>query len=260
VELVGHAQQNAADALGRHLAERASQQKVLAQLQAFLEVPHPLERIEIYDNSHLQGKHAYGVMVVATPEGFLKKAYRKFMIPACVTPGDDYAMMREVFSRRFPRQEGEGSPLPDLILIDGGKGQLGAVHGVLSANPSLATIPLVAISKGPQRNAGQETLHRLGKEAVQLTPQDPLLYYFQRLRDEAHRFAITTHRKKRTKELGVSRLDAVPGVGAARKKGLLRHFGSLEGIKRAGVGDLAAAPGISRKLAESIYAHFQNHG
>jgi excinuclease ABC subunit C len=208
------------------------------------------------------GTSPYGVMIVAGPEGFLKSAYRKFAIRGPVTPGDDFAMMREMLERRFGRLlkaeaegGGPGADRPDLVLIDGGAGQLSAVRGVLQ-DLGVNDVKLVAIAKGPDRDAGKEWFHMDGVPPVQLPPRDPVLYYLQRLRDEAHRFAITTHRAGRSKALIRSELDEVPGIGAARKRALLNHFGSARGVARAGLTDLEAAPGISHEIARRVYAHF----
>jgi excinuclease ABC subunit C len=206
------------------------------------------------------GSNAYGVMVVAGPEGFAKSAYRKYAIRGPMTPGDDFAMMREVLERRFGRAlreaaDGGGAALPDLVLIDGGVGQLSAARQVL-ADLGVDDVKLVAIAKGPDRDAGREWFHTDGRPAFQLPPRDAVLYYLQRLRDEAHRFAITTHRAGRSKGLVQSELDEVPGVGAARKRALLNHFGSARGVRGAGLADLEAAPGINRETARRVYAHF----
>ncbi len=208
------------------------------------------------------GANAYGVMIVAGPEGFAKQAYRKFSIRGPITPGDDFAMMREVFERRFGRALRENPDpsavppgWPDLVLIDGGAGQFSAARAVL-ADLGVNDLPLVAIAKGPDRDAGREWFHLEGRAAFQLPPRDPVLYFLQRLRDEAHRFAITTHRAGRSKTLTTSELDEVPGIGPGRKRALLNHFGSARGVKQAGLADLEAAPGISRDLARKVYAHF----
>ena len=223
-------------------------------------MPASPERIEVYDNSHIMGANPYGVMVVAGPEGFVKAAYRKFGIRGPVTPGDDFAMMREVMQRRFGRalkeqEAGEAVVWPDLVLIDGGAGQLSAARAVLQ-DLGVADVPLVAIAKGPDRDAGREWFHTEGREPFQLPPRDPVLYFLQRLRDEAHRFAITTHRAGRSKALTHSELDEIAGIGAARKRALLNHFGSARGVKMAGLADLEAAPGISHEIARRVYAHF----
>jgi len=258
-DVVEHAAINAREALERRLAETAGQGKLLDALATLLDLPAPPARVEVYDNSHIMGTSAYGVMIVAGPEGFDKAAYRKFSIKGNLTPGDDFAMMREVLERRFGRalREGEdgGPAWPDLVLIDGGAGQLSAVRGVLEAL-GVDDVKLVAIAKGPDRDAGREWFHTEGKPAFQLPPRDPVLYFLQRLRDEAHRFAITTHRAGRSKTLVRSELDDIPGIGPGRKRSLLNHFGSARGVKQAGLTDLEAAPGISRETARRVYAHF----
>ncbi len=263
--VVLHAQTNAREALERRMAESAGQAKLLEGVAALFGLPATPERIECYDNSHIMGANAYGVMVVAGPDGFQKNAYRKYGIRGPIAPGDDFAMMREVLERRFSRAlreqaasdqgEGDAPALPDLLLIDGGAGQLSAVRGILQ-DLGMHEIPVVAIAKGPDRDAGREWFHMPGREPFQLPPRDPVLYYLQRVRDETHRFAITTHRSGRSKSLVTSELDEVPGVGAARKRALLNHFGSARGVKQAGLADLEAAPGINRETARRVYAHF----
>ncbi len=259
VTVVEHAATNAREALERKLAESAGQGKLLDAVATLFELPAPPTRIEVYDNSHIMGTAAYGVMIVAGPEGFDKSAYRKFSIKGPITPGDDFAMMREVLERRFGRalREGatEGPGWPDVVLIDGGAGQLSAVAGVL-ADLGVDNVKLVAIAKGPDRDAGREWFHTEGKPAFQLPPRDPVLYFLQRIRDEAHRFAITTHRAGRSKALVTSELDEISGIGPGRKRALLNHFGSSRGVKQAGLVDLEAAPGISRETARRVYAHF----
>ncbi len=258
--VVQHAELNAREALERKLAEAAGQAKLLEGVAQVFHLPAPPERIEVYDNSHIMGANPYGVMIVAGPEGFTKGAYRKFSIRGQLTPGDDFAMMREVLQRRFGRAlreqaEGEKPGWPDLVLIDGGAGQLSAARDVL-ADLGVTDVPLVAIAKGPDRDAGREWFFTDGMEPFQLPPRDPVLYFLQRLRDEAHRFAITTHRTGRSKALTRSELDEISGIGAARKRALLNHFGSARGVKMAGLADLEAAPGISRETARRVYAHF----
>ncbi len=263
--VVLHAETNAREALERKLAETAGQAKLLEGVAALFNLPATPDRIECYDNSHIMGTAAYGVMVVAGPEGFRKNAYRKYSIRGPIAPGDDFAMMREVLERRFGRAlkeqavSDEGGPeapaLPDLLLIDGGAGQLSAVRGVMQ-DLGMHGIPVVAIAKGPDRDAGREWFHTDGRPPFQLPPRDPVLYYLQRVRDETHRFAITTHRAGRSKALVTSELDEVEGVGAARKRALLNHFGSARGVKAAGLSDLEAAPGINRETARRIYEHF----
>jgi excinuclease ABC subunit C len=260
-DVVAHAQTNAREALERRLAESAGQGKLLAATAELFGLPEPPQRIEVFDNSHIMGTSAYGVMIAAGAEGFLKSAYRKFAIKSVIAPGDDFGMMREVLHRRFSRllaEDADGAAektRPDLVLIDGGAGQLSAAAGVM-ADLGLDEIPLVAIAKGPDRDAGREWFYTPGKEPFQLPPRDPTLYFLQRLRDEAHRFAITTHRAGRTKTMVVSELDEVPGIGAARKKALLNHFGSARGVKNAGLRDLEAVAGINRATARAVYAFF----
>ncbi len=265
--VVQHAETNAREALERKLAELAGQAKLLAGVAELFGLPAPPERIEVYDNSHIMGANPYGVMIVGGPEGFVKSAYRKFGIRGPVVPGDDFAMMREVLTRRIGRALREraenadatapqaATNWPDLVLIDGGAGQLSAARDVL-ADLGVSDLPVVAIAKGPDRDAGREWFHMAGREPFQLPPRDPVLYYLQRLRDEAHRFAITTHRAGRSKTLTRSELDQIPGIGAARKRALLHHFGSARGVMQAGLSDLEAAPGISREMARRVYAHF----
>jgi excinuclease ABC subunit C len=263
--VVQHAETNAREALERRLAESAGQQKLLEGVATVFGLPAAPERIECYDNSHIMGTNPYGVMVVSGPDGFQKNAYRKYGIRGPIAPGDDFAMMREVLERRFGRAvreqlasdagEGAAPAWPDLLLIDGGAGQLGAVRSILQ-DLGLHQVPVVAIAKGPDRDAGREWFHMAGREPFQLPPRDPVLYYLQRVRDEAHRFAITTHRSGRSRSLVTSELDEVPGVGAARKRALLNHFGSARGVKQAGLADLEAAPGINRETARRVYAFF----
>jgi len=256
--VVEHAITNAREALERKLAESAGQSKLLEAVAATFNLPAPPERIEVYDNSHIMGANPYGVMIVAGPEGFAKQGYRKFSIRGPVKPGDDFAMMREVLERRFSRalkEADQGHRMPDLVLIDGGAGQLSAARQVLQ-DLGVQDVPFVAIAKGPDRDAGREWLHTDGRPAFQLPPRDPVLYFLQRLRDEAHRFAITTHRAGRSRAIRGSELDEIPGVGAARKRALLNHFGSARGVKQAGLPDLEGAPGISRETARRVYAFF----
>jgi excinuclease ABC subunit C len=270
--VVQHAETNAREALERKLAESAGQAKLLEGVADVFGLPGPPERIEVYDNSHIMGANPYGVMIVGGPEGFNKTAYRKFSIRGPVMPGDDFAMMREMMERRFGRalkeqaasgqlpgeQPGGGRATiawPDFVLIDGGAGQLTAARAVLQ-DLGVTDLPLVAMAKGPDRDAGREWFHMDGRPPFQLPPRDPVLYFLQRLRDEAHRFAISTHRAGRAKALTRSELDEVPGIGAARKRALLNHFGSARGVKQAGLTDLEAAPGISRETARRVYEHF----
>lgn len=269
-DLVGEALRNAREALARKLAEAASQQRLLRELQAALDLPALPRRIEVYDNSHIQGANAVGGMVVAGPDGFEKNQYRKFNIKdEELEPGDDYAMMREVLRRRFSRlikEAGETkTPVsdlpacPDLVLIDGGPGQLSAALETLGELELTADdITLVAIAKGPDRNAGRETFYRPGRAPMQMPPNAPVLYYLQRLRDEAHRWAIGAHRARRSADIRKSPLDEIDGIGPARKKALLHRFGSARGVARAKLSDIAEVEGINAALAERIYGHF--HG
>jgi len=261
--LVELARRNAAEALARKLAESASQNRLLAGLADALDLPEIPERIEVYDNSHIQGTNSVGGFIVASAEGFLKREYRTFNIKDVSTkPGDDFAMMREVMRRRFSRLLKEDGTKennliwPDLVLIDGGKGQLSAVSGVLEELGVLDRTTLVSIAKGPDRNAGRETFHMIGRPEFTLPPRTPVLYYLQRLRDEAHRFAIGTHRAKRKKQMHTSPLDAIEGIGPSRKKALLSWFGSAKAVAGAAADDLAKVDGISKKLAGSIHDHF----
>ncbi len=262
-EVVLHALTNAREALERKLAESAGQETLLAATGALFGLAEPPARIEIYDNSHLMGSAAYGVMVVAGPEGFQRAAYRKFAIKSALTPGDDFAMMREVLTRRFTRglsevaakESGARERWPDLVLIDGGAGQLSAAQAVLDGL-GVHDVTLVAIAKGRDRNAGREWLHQTGQAPFQLPERDPVLYFLQRLRDEAHRFAIATHRAGRSRKIAESELDLIAGIGAARKRALLHHFGSVRGVKGAGLRDLEAVEGVSSAMARAIYAHF----
>jgi excinuclease ABC subunit C len=257
---VEHALTNAREALERRLAEGTAQEALLQGVAKLFDLPSAPERIEVYDNSHIQGANAYGVMIAAGPAGFLKHAYRKFGIRGPARPGDDFAMMREVFERRFGRAVKE-DPLresgawPDLVLIDGGLGQLNAARAVLN-ELGCHDLPVVAIAKGADRDAGREWFHQAGREPFQLPPRDPVLYYLQRLRDEAHRFAVTTHRAGRSRSLVRSELDEVPGVGPATKRALLNHFGSVRAVKQAGLADLENCPGVGAALARRIHGHF----
>jgi excinuclease ABC subunit C len=262
-DLVEHALINAREALARRLAESSSQTAILGRLAELLDLDEPPERIEVYDNSHISGTNPVGAMIVAGPEGFIKAQYRKFnMRNEDLAPGDDYAMMREMLTRRFSRlakEKGDvnGWAAPDLVLIDGGPGQLGAAYEVLD-ELGLSEIKVAAVAKGPDRNAGRERIHLKGKEPLLLEPRDPVLYCIQKLRDEAHRFAIGAHRAKRKKAITASPLDEVPGIGPARKRALLQHFGSAKAVSRAGIADLEAVGGISAQMAKTIYDHF--HG
>jgi excinuclease ABC subunit C len=259
--VIQHAETNAREAMERRLAETAGQAKLLDGVAKLFNLPATPERIEVYDNSHIMGTNPYGVMIVSGPEGFNKSAYRKFSIKGPIAPGDDFAMMKEMLQRRFTRalkEQSQGAPAgdwPDMVLIDGGAGQLSAARDVL-ADLGVQDVKLVAIAKGPDRDAGREWLHTDGMPPFQLPPRDPVLYFLQRIRDEAHRFAITTHRAGRSKAIRQSELDEIQGIGSARKRALLNHFGSSRGVKMAGLSDLEAAPGISRETARRVYAHF----
>jgi excinuclease ABC subunit C len=262
-QLVEIALTNARQALARRLADTASQEALLEQLAERFDLPEAPSRIEVYDNSHIQGAHAIGAFIVAGPEGFDKRSYRTFNIKGAeLTPGDDYAMMREVLQRRFARlvkedPERQGGSWPDLVVIDGGAGQLAAAQAVL-AELGIADLPLLAVAKGPERHAGQERFFLPEREPLALDPRDPVLYLVQRLRDEAHRFAIQTHRGKRTREIGRSPLDQVPGIGTKRKRALLNHFGSARGVAEAGLLDLERVPGINKAVAKAIHDHFHD--
>jgi excinuclease ABC subunit C len=263
-KLIEQARRNAEEALERRMAETSSQAKVLRELADTFELPDVPKRIEVYDNSHIMGTSATGAMIVAGPEGFRKNSYRKFNIKSGVTPGDDFGMMREVLDRRFARLEKEdpdrsSGEWPDLLLIDGGKGQLSAVCEILE-NAGVHDITVVGVSKGPDRNAGRETFHLPGGRELTLPPNSALLFYLQRLRDEAHRFAIGTHRAKRSKSLTTSTLDEVPGIGPNRKRALLMHFGTARAVKGAALDDLERAPGISKAMARQLYDYFHPRG
>ncbi|KCZ65613.1 excinuclease ABC subunit C [Hyphomonas sp. L-53-1-40] len=264
-DLVTQAARNAGEALSRKLAETASQTRLLAEVAKVFELETPPERIEIYDNSHIQGTNAVGGMVVAGPEGFIKNAYRKFNIKdTSIEPGDDYGMMREVMRRRFSRalkerEEGNGANWPDLVLIDGGLGQLNAVIEALAGiGVTPEDVNLVSIAKGVDRNAGREQFFRPGRAPFKLPETAPVLYYLQRLRDEAHRWAIGAHRAKRSAAIKTSPLDEIEGVGPTRKKALLHHFGSAKGVSRAKVADLMEVDGVNEALAERIWGHFNS--
>ena len=286
-ELVMHALANAREALARKLADTSSQQKLLKALTETFGLPRQPRRIEVYDNSHISGSNAVGAMVVAGLEGFRKNQYRKFNIRSTdLVPGDDTGMMREVLTRRFKRLIAEAprvagmaeapavfaseaaggdaeaavdGPWPDLVLIDGGEGQLGAARETLAAL-GVSDVPLVAIAKGPDRDAGRETFHAPGKESFKLPPRDPVLYFVQRLRDEAHRFAIGSHRARRKRDIREAGLQEIPGIGPTRKRALLRHFGTLKQIERASLDDLAQVPGINAETARRIYDFFHEAG
>jgi excinuclease ABC subunit C len=292
-DLVDHALANARDALARKLAETSSQRKLLELLAETFGLPRVPRRIEVYDNSHIQGTNAVGAMIVAGPEGFQKNQYRKFNIRAVdLTPGDDFGMMREVLSRRFKRlmndaprdvpvapsalavagqmppaqdlapadadesvDAAEESPWPDLVVIDGGRGQLTAAQETLGAL-GITDIPLLAVAKGPDRDAGLETFFVPGRAPFKLKPRDPVLYFVQRLRDEAHRFAVGSHRVRRRRDIREAGLQEIPGIGPTRKRALLHHFGTLKAIERAALSDLAKVPGISAETARKIYDFF----
>ena len=281
-ELVAHALANAREALARKLADASSQQRLLNAMTETFGLSRAPRRIEVYDNSHIAGTNAVGAMVVAGPEGFRKNQYRKFNIrSADLTPGDDYAMMREVLQRRFKRLLTENprpslddaaaavltgevpeaddqsyeSPWPDLLLIDGGQGQLKAATDTLT-ELGVTDVPLVSIAKGMDREAGRETFFMAGKSPFKLPPRDPLLYYVERLRDEAHRFAIGSHRARRKKDIREAGLQEIPGIGPTRKRALLRHFGTVKAIERASLPDLANVPGINAETARKIYEFF----
>ena len=287
-ELVAHALANAREALARKLAETSSQQRLLSALAQTFGLPRVPRRIEVYDNSHIQGSNAVGGMIVAGPEGFRKNQYRKFNIRSTsLTPGDDFGMMREVLERRFKRlveeaprtqqpdaqqsdaaagQEHDGpeheaqadSPWPDLVLIDGGQGQLTAARETLAAL-GITDLPLVGVAKGLDRDAGRETFFVPGRAPFKLPPRDPLLYFIERLRDEAHRYAIGSHRARRKKDIREAGLQEIPGVGPTRKRALLHHFGTLKAIERAALPDLAKVPGVSAEIARKIYDFFHNN-
>jgi excinuclease ABC subunit C len=264
-ELLANAARNAREALARRLAETASQGRLLAGLAEAFGLDAPPQRIEVYDNSHIQGTDAVGAMIVAGRDGFLKSAYRKFNIRGAeLTPGDDFGMMREVLTRRFQRllkedPDRQQGGWPDLLLIDGGAGQVSAVAGIL-ADLGLSDLAVVGVAKGIDRDAGKEEFHRPGQPPFALRHNDPVLYFVQRLRDEAHRFVIGAHRDKRAKAVGATPLDEVPGVGATRKRALLAHFGSAKAVSRAGLADLKAVDGISATMAQTIYDFFHARG
>jgi excinuclease ABC subunit C len=264
-ELVDGALRNARESLARKMAESATQTKLLKGLEEAFELPRIPARIEVYDNSHIQGTNAVGAMIVAGPDGMMKNQYRKFNIRGEeLTPGDDFGMMKEVLMRRFKRlikedpDRSEGH-WPDLLLIDGGAGQVSAVASIMREY-GVEDIPMIGVAKGVDRDAGKEEFHRVGQRPMALRHNDPVLYFVQRLRDEAHRFAIGTHRAKRAKAVGATPLDDVPGVGAGRKRALLAHFGSAKAVGRANLSDLKAVDGVSDALAETIYAYFHERG
>ncbi len=263
--MIRQASRNAEEELDRRLAETSTQARNLREIAELFELPEPPKRIEVYDNSHVMGTSAVGAMIVSGPEGFRKNAYRKFNIKRAETvPGDDFAMMREVLSRRFARLEREDpdrsrGEWPDLLLIDGGKGQLSAVCETLE-DAGVHDVPVVSVAKGPDRNAGREVFHLPGGREITLPPNSPTLFYLQRLRDEAHRFAIGAHRQKRAKNFAANPLDEVPGIGPGRKKALLMHFGTARAVRNAALDDLEKVPGISRTTARGIYDYFHPGG
>ena len=259
---------NAREQLGRRMAENSAQRQLLDAVAEAFALEAPPRRIEVYDNSHIQGAHAVGAFIVSGPDGFEKNQYRKFNIKSEeLTPGDDYAMMREVLTRRFARLiKEEAEPpenirwqRPDLVLIDGGPGQLSIAVQVF-ADLGVEDVALVGISKGPDRDAGREHFYIPGREPFRLELKSPVLYYLQRLRDEAHRFAIGSHRKKRSAAIGANPLDEVAGVGAGRKRALLQHFGSARAVAAASLTDLEAVAGVSGTLAKKIYDFFHSGG
>jgi len=269
-ELITHALTNAREALGRKLADTATQGRLLEQLAITLALPQTPKRIEVYDNSHIQGTNAVGAMIVAGPDGLVKNQYRKFNIKSeGLTPGDDYGMMREVLERRFKRllkpAEGDKAKAddeavpqwPDLVIIDGGRGQLNAAREILEGL-GVTQVSLMAVAKGPDRDAGRETLFMPDREAIKLEPRDPVLYFIQRLRDEAHRFVIGSHRKLRKKDIREAGLQEIPGIGPSRKRALLHHFGTLKEIERASIADLGKVPGVSAESARKIFEFFHS--
>ncbi|TKT81372.1 excinuclease ABC subunit UvrC [Aquamicrobium sp. LC103] len=281
-DLTDHALQNAREALGRRLAETSSQARLLAGLAETFGLPRAPRRIEVYDNSHIMGTNAVGAMIVAGREGFAKNQYRKFNIRSTeITPGDDFGMMREVMERRFSRllkehglpeerpeqaEEEDAEAVdafpawPDLILIDGGQGQMTAVRGILDELGIIDKVTAIGVAKGVDRDAGRERFFVTGRDAFMLPVRDPVLYFIQRLRDEAHRFAIGSHRARRKKEMVKSPLDEISGIGPNRKRALLHHFGTAKAVSRAGVEDLMAVEGISEGTARLIYGHFHENG
>jgi excinuclease ABC subunit C len=263
-KLMEQAARNAGEALERRMAESTTQGRLLRELADTFELPDVPKRIEVYDNSHIMGTNATGAMIVAGPEGFRKNSYRKFNIKSGITPGDDFGMMKEVLERRFARLEKEdpdrrSGEWPDLLLIDGGRGQLNAVMEILE-DAGVHDVPVVGVAKGPDRNAGREVFHLPNGREVTFPPNNALLFYLQRLRDEAHRFAIGTHRAKRAKSLTTSTLDEVPGIGPNRKRALLMHFGTARAVKGAALEDLERAPGISKGTARQLYDYFHPNG
>ncbi|WP_289152254.1 excinuclease ABC subunit UvrC [uncultured Salipiger sp.] len=264
-ELIEGAARNARESLARRMSETATQAKLLRGVAEAFGLDGPPQRIEVYDNSHIMGTNAVGAMIVAGPDGFMKNQYRKYNIRGeDLVPGDDFGMMKEVLSRRFTRllkedPERDKGLWPDLLLIDGGAGQVSAVAEIMREH-GVEDVPMVGVAKGIDRDAGKEEFHRVGQRPFALRHNDPVLYFIQRLRDEAHRFAIGTHRAKRAKSQMANPLDEVPGVGASRKRALLAHFGSAKAVSRANLADLRAVDGVSAALAERIYAFFHEQG
>ncbi|MCU4651373.1 excinuclease ABC subunit UvrC [Roseibacterium sp. SDUM158016] len=264
-ELVDSAMRNARESLARRMAEGQAQAKLLDGLAEAFDLDAPPARIEVYDNSHIMGTNAVGAMIVAGPEGFVKSQYRKFNIRGeDLTPGDDFGMMKEVLTRRFQRllkedPDREGEAWPDLLLIDGGAGQVSAVKEILD-DLGIEDVPFIGVAKGIDRDQGKEEFHRPGQRPFALNRNDPVLYFVQRLRDEAHRFAIGAHRQKRAKAVSATPLDDIPGVGATRKRALLAHFGSAKAVSRADLADLKAVEGVSEGLAQKIYDYFHERG
>ena len=264
-ELVQGALRNARESLARKMSETATQKKLLKGVADVFDMEKAPTRVEVYDNSHIQGAHAVGAMIVAGPDGFEKNQYRKFNIRGeDLTPGDDFGMMKEVLTRRFQRLLKEDptrktGTWPDLLLIDGGAGQVSAVREIMEAL-GVGDVPMVGVAKGVDRDAGKEEFYRTGKPVMALRHNDPVLYFIQRMRDEVHRFAIGTHRAKRSKAIGATPLDDVPGVGARRKRALLAHFGSAKAVGRANLADLKAVDGISANMAQTIYDYFHEQG
>ncbi|WP_084646323.1 excinuclease ABC subunit UvrC [Devosia insulae] len=271
-DLVQHALNNAREALGRQLAEGATQKTLLEGVATLFGLDEPPRRIEVYDNSHISGTNAVGAMIVAGEEGLNKKYYRTFNIRSTdITPGDDFGMMREVLTRRFTRLANESEPeaedentgmpdWPDVVFIDGGAGQLNAVRQVIAELNLQKEVTFIGIAKGEERDAGREKFFMEGRDAFMLPHRDPVLYYVQRLRDEAHRFAIGTHRAKRKKDVIRNPLDEIEGIGPTRKRALLQRFGSAKAVGRAALADLAEVPGVSTQLAQQIYDHFNGPG
>lgn len=265
VRLVKQATRNAEEALDRRLAESTTQGKLLQEVADLFELSEPPRRIEVYDNSHIQGTNALGAMIVAGPEGFIKGQYRKFNIKNPDTaPGDDFAMMREVMARRFGRLMEDNEPerdanWPDLVLIDGGKGQMSSVMQIVR-ELGVEDVAFIGVSKGPDRHAGRETFHFPDGREFTLPVNAPVMFYLQRLRDEAHRFAIGAHRAKRSKAITVSPLDEVPGIGPSRKKALLMHFGTARAVRNASLEDLQKAPGVSAAVAQTVYDYYHSNG